>query len=125
MKKLNLEDDSSESQSSNEPPSPDSESSAESESSNDPPTPDSESDDSELTVHAPKSGKKVGATAVDWTAQGKVTAVRNQGSCGSCWAFSAAAAIEAAYLLKSGTTLDLSEQQLVDCTYDYWTGSNG
>lgn len=47
--------------------------------------------------------------------------VRNQGSCGSCWAFSAVATYEKFWFLKSGQRLDLSQQQLVDCD----TSDNG
>ncbi len=58
----------------------------------------------------------------DWVAEGKVTAMRNQSSCGSCWAFSYVGAVESAYLIKNnlnvnnGDNIDLSEQQMVDCT---------
>lgn len=60
---------------------------------------------------------------VDWTSVGKVTEVKNQGGCGSCWAFSAVGAIESAYLIQKGATLNLAEQQLVDCSRSY--GNNG
>ena len=55
---------------------------------------------------------------IDWQASGKVSGVKNQGACGSCWAFSATGAIESAYLLKEQTVL-VSEQQLVDCSRSY------
>lgn len=42
--------------------------------------------------------------------------IRNQGSCGSCYAFSAVGAIESAYLIERNQTVGLSEQQLVDCS---------
>jgi len=62
---------------------------------------------------------------IDWQATGKVSGVKNQGSCGSCWAFSAIAALESAYLI-AGTDVLLSEQELVDCSRSYGNqGCNG
>ena len=54
----------------------------------------------------------------DWRAQGGVTPVKNQGNCGSCWAFCAAAAFESQILIYSGLEEDLSEQAVVSCNTD-------
>jgi hypothetical protein len=55
---------------------------------------------------------------------GNVPPTRNQGSCGSCWAFAQTASLESANALQTGTILDLAEQELVSCDDDNY-GCNG
>jgi len=55
------------------------------------------------------------STQVDWRTKGAVSAVKDQGQCGSCWAFSAAEQIETAVFLNSKTLPTLSPQQIVSC----------
>ena len=53
--------------------------------------------------------------SVDWQDKGAVGAIRNQGSCGSCWAFSTCGALEGLAAINTGTIPTFSPQQLVDC----------
>ncbi len=54
-------------------------------------------------------------SSVDWTKNGVVNSVRDQGQCGSCWAFATTANAESVWAISKGELLDLSEEFLVDC----------
>lgn len=65
-------------------------------------------------------------SAIDWASEGKVQRVKNQGQCGSCWAFSTVGSLESAYAIRGEELPDLSEQELVDCSTSFGNaGCNG
>jgi C1A family cysteine protease len=77
--------------------------------------------------------------SVDWRNQGAVTRVKDQGQCGSCWAFSTTEEIESMNFMSTGNLVELSVQQIVSCdtvdqgcnggdtvtAYQYVQGANG
>jgi len=54
-------------------------------------------------------------SSIDWRTKGAVTPTKDQGGCGSCWAFSATESIESAVFMATGTLPVLAPQELVDC----------
>ncbi len=64
-------------------------------------------------------------SAFDWRDYGGVTSVKNQGSCGSCWAFGTVGPLEANIKIKDGIEEDLAEQYLLSCNTDGWDCGGG
>lgn len=82
-----------------------------------------------LTAPVP-AGPTIQSTAplppsFSWLAKGKLPAIRDQGACGSCWAFAAVAPLETAIQIRDGVSTDLSEQYLVSCNYSGWSCNGG
>lgn len=61
--------------------------------------------------------------SVDWRIVGAVGPVKSQGNCAACWAFAAAGALEGHHFRKTGSLVEVSPQNLIDCTQPY--GNNG
>jgi len=76
--------------------------------------------------HVPKLSTAHLPQNINWTAKGVVTAVKDQGACGSCWTFGTVGSLETVAAVKSGKLVGISEQQIVDCAWDYPNqGCNG
>lgn len=63
--------------------------------------------------------------AFDWRDNGGLPPIRNQASCGSCWAFGTLGALECNIKIRDGATVDLSEQWLVSCNLNGWSCAGG
>jgi len=68
-------------------------------------------------VVAPSANVEKLPKQFNWVDRGAVSGVRDQGDCGSCWAFGAVGTMEGQVFLKKGSLLELSEQNLVDCDH--------
>ncbi|OHT02181.1 Crustapain [Tritrichomonas foetus] len=77
-------------------------------------------------IKAPIQGRNRGApTSWDWREKSVVNGIKDQASCGSCWAFSAITTCESAYAIKTGKLLRFSEQNIVDCCQACYGCSGG
>ena len=83
-------------------------------------------------MHEARNGEKIKRQTTtlpaskDWRqTPGMVQAIKNQGQCGSCWAFSTVASLEGQYFKKYNKSVAFSEQDLTDCVYGTAGGCNG
>lgn len=69
-----------------------------------------------IEVETTTDEMRLGAPSkVDWTSQGATTPIKDQGGCGSCWAYSTTETIESGYFMATGKLMELSEQQIISC----------
>ena len=71
------------------------------------------------------SFRLMSVSSIDWRQRNTVTAVKNQKGCGSCWAFAAIASIEGTYAITTGKLRTFSDQEILECTYEHYSGYNG
>merc|ERR1712187_446348 len=66
-------------------------------------------------LHPTASNVSAKAQSIDWNELGALTPIKNQGQCGSCWAFSATEQLESQFKQKYGSRKELSPQQITSC----------
>ena len=71
----------------------------------------------ELASYVPPVSTTSDQDSIDWRdVKDVVTPVKDQGNCGSCWAFSATETVESAYVIAGNEQVIMSPQELVDCS---------
>jgi len=68
-----------------------------------------------ISVDEKRAALQAPGTNIDWVAKGKTTPIKDQGQCGSCWAFSTTETVESAILMANTKVVPLSPQEIVDC----------